>query len=351
MKKITGILILLALVAIVVIQLASNKSVSENRIYQYDKDQEILIDSKTIDGHAGKMSKEYTGTFKAAEEVKISAEMPGKIVHIYAHEGSNVKKGQTLIKLDDELFQLELRGINEKIADLEKDVNRYKVLTESDAIQGVQLEKTQLALSGAKIQRQAITEKISKTTLKAPFSGVITMKMTEVGSFAGPGMPLMELGNISELEFTINVTEEDMQFFNPNDIHTLTADSYPNLELEGKVIMIGSKGNMGNNFPIQFALKNTTGNKIKSNMFGKIVVSIDSNAASFLIPASAIVGSSIEPQVYILKDGKVKLKSIKTGQRYGNQMEVVNGLSNGDKIAVSGFINLFDGANVKSINR
>lgn len=351
MKKITGILILLALVAIVVIQLASNKAESENRIYQYDKDQMILIDTKTIDSHAGNMSNEYTGTFNAAEEVKISPEMPGKIVRIYADEGSNVKKGQTLIKLDDELFQLELKGLNEKIADLEKDVSRYKVLVASDAIQGVQLEKTQLALSGAKIQRQAITEKIAKTNLKAPFSGVITMKFTEVGAFAGPGMPLLELGNISELQFTINVTEEDMQFFKPNDVHKLSADSYPNLELEGKVTMIGSKGNMGNNFPIQFALKNTAGDKLKSNMFGKVVVNIDSNSESFLIPASAIVGSNIDPKVYLVKDGKVKLKSIKTGQRFGNQMEVVSGLSKGDKIASSGFINLFDGANVKSVNR
>ncbi|MGB0915549.1 MAG: efflux RND transporter periplasmic adaptor subunit, partial [Crocinitomicaceae bacterium] len=278
-------------------------------------------------------------------------EMPGKIVRIYADEGSNVKKGQTLIKLDDQLFQLELRGLNEKIADLEKDVSRYKFLAESDAIQGVKLEKTQLALSGAMIQRQSIKEKISKTTLKAPFAGVITMKLTEVGAFAGPGMPLLELGNISELEFTINVTEEDIQFFKPKNTHPLSVDSYPNLELEGEVIMIGSKGNMGNNFPVQFGLKNTTGNQVKSNMFGKVVVNIDSNAASFLIPASAIVGSNIDPQVYLVKNGKVKLKSIKTGQRFGNQMEVVGGLSSGDKIAVSGFINLFDGANVKSVNR
>lgn len=348
MKNLIGILTLVALAAIIVIQLAGNKEISENRIYQYDKEQTIIVHTKKIQRANAGSEHLFTGTFEANKEVKINADVQGKIVKMYVDEGASVKKGQNLIKLDDQLLKLQLKSVNAQIEGLEVDVERYTILSDADAIEGVKLEKTLLGLKTVKIQRETLLETISKTTIKAPFSGIVTMKMMEVGSFAAPGMPLLMLTEISSLKFTINVTESEIGLFKMDSAYTIFADLYPDLDVNGKVTLVGSKGNMGNTFPVEFTVKNTSDKKLKSKMFGKVMVKSSVEKSSLLIPTSSIIGSNIQPQVYLVVDGKAKLQSVTVSSRINNQAVIESGIKDGDMIITAGFINLFDGANVRS---
>ncbi len=348
MKKYTGILILIGIIAIVVIQLGKNKQTSKNRIYQYDKEQVITVHSQLISQNKLKDEQAFSGVFEADREVKINTDIPGKVIAVYIEEGENVKKGQLLAKLDDLLLRNQLKTIKNQINGLEIDVNRYTILTEADAIQGVKLEKIETALRAANIQRETVLEKIQKTSIRAPFKGVATKKMTEVGSYAAPGMPLFILTNISELKFTLHVTETDLNRFNLGTTHRIIADSYPDKELIGEIEMIGSKGNMGNSFPVQFVMKNTPKDLIKSKMFGTVSIGISNNSNELSIPSDAVIGSHIEPQVYVIQNGIAKLKNITISRRINNVSMVSKGLNNGDEIITAGFINLFDGANVTS---
>ncbi len=348
MKKITGILILVALIAIIVIQLAGNKKISENRIYQYDKEQATFVHTEKIQLANAGGNHLFTGTFEANKEVKINADVQGKILRIYVQEGAHVRKGQNLIKLDDQLLRLQLKTINTQIEGLEADVNRYTILSEADAIQGVKLEKTLLGLKTAKIQRETLRATIAKTTIRAPFSGIVTKKMMEIGAFAAPGMPLLIVTEISNLKFTINVAEHEMGLFKMGESYDILADRYPELELKGKVSLIGSKGNMGNSFPVEFTLINTPDEKLKSKTFGKVAVNITDDVSSILIPASAIIGSNIQPQVYLVVNGKAKLQNVTVSSRVNGKAVIESGVKEGDVIISAGFINLFDGANVTS---
>lgn len=107
--------------------------------------------------------------------------------------GSSVKVGQALIQLDNSLLKLQLQSVEVQIKGLEADVKRYTVLANAEAIQGVQLEKSHLALKSANVQKATLLEQINKTTIKSPFNGIVTAKMTEEGAFAAPGMPLCRL--------------------------------------------------------------------------------------------------------------------------------------------------------------
>ena len=348
MKKLIGILILFALFAIIVLQLAGNKEISENRIYQYDKEQTIIVHTKNIQRANPGGEHLFTGTFEANKEVKINADVQGKIVKMYVDEGASVKKGQNLIKLDDQLLKLKLKSVNTQIEGLDADVKRYTILSNADAIQGVKLEKTLLGLKTVKIQKETLLETISKTTIKAPFSGIVTMKMMEVGSFAAPGIPLLMLTEIANLKFRINVTESEIGLFRMDDSYNILVDLYPDLDLIGTVSLVGSKGNMGNNFPVQFTVKNTSDKKLKSKMFGKVKVKSSDDKSSILIPTSSIIGSNIQPQVYLVVDGKAKRQNITVSNRINNQAIVQSGIKEGDVVITAGFINLFDGANVTS---
>ena len=350
MKKILYFAIPLALIVLIVVRLKSNKETTINRIYTYNKEQAIEVLTDTVKHVLAGHQKSFTGIFEPDKETKVSADVQGKIVRVYVDVGSYVKKGQSLVKVDDALLNLQLQSIEIQIEGLEADVKRYSILAESDAIQGVQLEKTQLALKSAQVQRSTLLEQISRTTVAAPFSGIVTLKMTEVGSYAAPGVPLLQVTDISSLRFTIQVPENDLALFHSNQIAEVFPDLYPSLTLEGKITLIGSKGNNANSFPIQAIVKNTQDVKIKSGMFGKIAISEKFDEKQLIIPASAIVGSALKPQVYIVEQGRAKLRTITIADRKGNMAIIHSGLHDGDVVITSGLINLYEGANVENKN-
>ena len=346
MKKIAYILITLVILAATVFFLKRNKETAQSKIYHYDKESPVNVQADTLKLQPIDAQQYFTGAFEPEKEVKLGAETQGKIQSFYVDAGSYVRKGQSLIRIDDALLRLQLQSVNVQIDGLQADVNRYTILMNADAIQGVQLEKAQLGLKSAKVQRSTIQEQISKTNVTAPFSGIVTMKFAEVGAFAAPGMPLLQITDISRLRFTVSVPENDLHYFSLNQHYPVKADAYSDLNFSGKAVLVGSKGNVANTFPVQFMINNSPDMKIKSGMFGKVLVTETHMNDALVIPSSAIVGSDIEPKVYVVKNNKAVLQSISIGQRLTNEVVVKEGLNAGDIIVTGGFINLTDGTAV-----
>lgn len=346
MKKTIWIIAGIAIIALVIFKLASNKETTESKVYQYDKEKPIAVSVDTIQFQSIDAANTYTGTFEPNKETKISADIQGKINAVLIDVGSYVSKGQTLIQLDNSLLKLQLQTVEVQIEGWEDDLKRYAILTEADAVQGVQLEKAKLGLKAAKVQKATLLEQISKTTIKAPFYGVVTAKLNEEGGFAAPGIPLLQITDISTLRFTINVPENDLVQFQNNKTYKISADIYPDISLSGKLIMTGSKANLGNSFPIQFQVANTKNLSIKSGMFGKVNLSESKQEQGILIPTSAITEENGKAKVYIIKNGKAVLQPITISRNIGNKTIVSDGLATGDIVVTNGFINLFDGANI-----
>lgn len=349
-KKIIYIVVALALIVFTVVRLINNKETTQKRIYQYDKETPISVQVDTISHEELSVEYSYTGTFEPNNETKISAEIQGKINSLLVDVGSNVRAGQPLIQLDNSLLKLQLQSVEIQIEGLEADVKRYTVLADAEAIQGVQLEKSLLALKSAKVQKATLLEQINKTTIRSPFNGIVTAKMTEEGAFAAPGIPLLQITDISKLKFTINLPEQEMNQFDMGQTNQLTVDAYSEIILNGEVSMIGSKANMGNSFPVQFLVVNTPDLKIKSGMSGSVLVANSNEQKQIIIPSSSIVGTNIKPQVYKVIQGKATLTDITISKHIGNKIVVEKGLKEGDVIVTNGFINLFDGANVSIKN-
>ena len=315
MKKLFYIIPLLAIMAIVIIKLRSNKKETEGKVYTYDKEQPILVTADTVRQQLLSGTIQYTGTFEPFREGKIMAEST----------------------------QVQIDGYSQ-------DLKRYEILVKADAIQGVQLEKAELALRSAKLQKQQLQEQIRKATITAPFSGVVTQKMVEVGTVVGPGVPLLQLTDISRLKLTVNVPESEVQKFKTGNTLQVSVDVLPEKTFAGKVTMIGSKGDVAHNFPVQILITNPAGLPIKAGMYGLVSQATPNEKEVIVIPLKAIIGSSAQPQVYIIKNGKAVLQNITISKRTENKAIIETGLNNGDVVVTNGFINLFSGANVKLNN-
>ncbi len=345
-KKILLIAGLIVIIVLMVFKLKTNKEVAQDRVYHFDKDEAFGVSVDTIQPGLLIHDQHYSGTFEPVKETNLNAELQGKINKVSVDVGSVVRQGQALIQLDHSLLDLQVKSIEAEMEGVEADLRRYTALAEADAIQGVKVEKAQLGLKQAQIQKATVEEKIHKSTIRAPFGGVITAKMVEVGAFAAPGMPLLQITNIYQLKFTVNVPEQDLHLFQINKQYTIKADVLPAETLTGKVIMIGAKSNRAHHFPVQFLVSNLPGQKIKAGMFGKVFIENELAEQGISIPASALQGSSEGPQVYVVRDNKAVLQSITIASRYTDQVVVSQGLKEGDLLITDGFINLYDGARV-----
>ena len=112
-------------------------------------------------------------------------------------------EGQVMVKLDGDLLRLQMQAAEVQVEGLEKDQQRYSILTGADAVHGVQLEKTELALRGARIQLSTLKEQVQRTTITAPFSGFVTQLGVEVGTVLNPSMPVAMLTNDRALELVV----------------------------------------------------------------------------------------------------------------------------------------------------
>lgn len=346
MKKIIYIAIAILFIAVVAIRLKSNKETTKSKVYLFNKEQPLHVQAVTLKRESIDNVSFYAGTYEPNKESKISADIQGKINSIFVDAGSIVHKGQALVQLDNSLLKLQLQTVDIQIEGLENDVRRYTILAQADAIQGIQLEKATLGLRSANVQRATLMEQLSKTLIRAPFAGVVTAKLTEVGAYAAPGVPLLQITDISHLKFTVTVPETELSQFKLNQDYELQADAYPETNLTGKVTLIGSKANMGNSYPIQLLVRNTSDLRIKAGMFGKVTINNKEEKKQIVIPASAIVGSNIKPQVYIIQKGIAKLKDITISSRIQNKALVSYGLRENDILITSGLINVYEGAHV-----
>ncbi len=350
MKKAIYLIVSIVIIGLIIVMLVFNKKKAEEKVYHFDKQQKILITSEPVLKKTLTGEMIFTGTFEPLKEGKVMAESQGKLIKLNAELGDYFKKGEMVAQLDVELMKLQLEAVNIQIDGYEKDVNRYTILTQADAVQGIQLEKSQLALKGAEVQRKTILEQIKKSTITSPISGIVTQKFNELGAVVSPLSPIVQITDISSVLLTINVPESDLKYFKLKQRVGVSADVNLEQALFGTITMIGSKGDMAHNFPVQIRVSNP-GQLIKSGMFGTVKI-LTGNEQNFLvIPLKALFGSSKEQQVYVIKDGKSLLRNISIAFRSGQFAAVSSGLEDGEIVATSGFINLKNGSPVKYVSQ
>ncbi|MGV3631531.1 MAG: efflux RND transporter periplasmic adaptor subunit [Bacteroidota bacterium] len=348
MKRIIIIsVIAVALIGLTVAKLMGNKKKAEEKIYIHDADAEILVEEGRPETHTFESSLSFLGTFEPVRQNTIGSDAQGKVITLSVEEGDYVSKGQLIAKVDDEMLELQIQSADISIEGQKNDDARYTNLSRENAVAGVQVEKTRLGLRTAENQKKQLQKQLRNTSIRAPFSGTITKKMADVGSFLGNGSPVVEITDISSLKLTINVPERDILKFKQQQNVIVKADIYSNRTFDGKVTNISVLADKSHNFEVQITVKNP-GKELMAGMYGSVSLNNNKSVSALSVPRKALVGSSKKPQVYVIRNGKAVLTSFTSGTSDGDYIEVVNGIQPTDRIVVKGQVNLQDNSRVKT---
>jgi RND family efflux transporter MFP subunit len=345
-RVVISLVVAIGIIALIIIKLGANKEKAKQKIYIHDVHAAVSVVVETPSLHSFENSLNYLGTFEPARQNTVGSDANGKIVALNVEEGDFVRQGQVIAKVDDELLQLQLEQVDVQLEGQKNDDKRYDNLSKENAIAGVQVEKTKLGVKSTELQKKQIQKQLRSTSLKAPFAGVVTKKMIDLGSVVGPGTQLVEITDISSLKLTVSVPERDILKFKNGQVVNVTADVYGNKMFQGKVTNVGVVGDKAHNFKVQITVSNAK-QELRAGMYGNVRLLNSKSVNALAIPRKALIGSSKSPRVYVVRNGKAKLISFTAGTSDGDYVEVVKGLSKNDLIVVKGQVNLQDDNAVK----
>ncbi len=286
-----------------------------------------------------------SGEIKAVKSIKISPRKQGFIKSINVEEGDYVKKGQLLGTLDDLDFKFKLEELELKVEKQKSDFLRREFLYKEGAISKQDIDdfKNRYEMSMAKLN-DAIAEK-SFYLIKAPFSGTITERFAEIGSFVAPSSNISSNPSAKNFIFELSegkeiiakVPESDIGRIKIGQEALIRIESYPSRKYEAKIIKIAPRAIKDNNvtsFEVTLIFKQIS-NDIKVGMTADLEFKVKDDIEKILVPTVSIVTENGKKGILKVGNNNLpKFKEIEFGISSGSKTSVINGLKPGEKIFI-----------------
>ena len=354
MKKIIYIVLGVGIVGAAVVTLMNNKKQNEaDTAIVAQENSSVAVRVATVKTNPVEDTFFANGNFSPDQELEMAAERSGKVISVLVKEGDRVAKGQTIAIIRGDVVNVEAETANANYQNALNDYNRFESAYKTGGVTKQQLDQARINMINAKSRLTQANINVGDTRVKAPFGGIINKKFIEVGAIlsAMPPTKMFEIVNTSSLKLKVNVSERQVAQLKIGSIVKVKASVFPDKEYTGKVTFIAPKADTSLNFPIEIAIANNPNNEIKAGMYGSVVFGAPEGKQPELmtIPRSAFVGSVSSNQVYVVEKDIAVMKKVVAGKVFGDKVEILSGLNNGDIVVTSGQINLSDNTKVSIV--
>jgi membrane fusion protein (multidrug efflux system) len=280
-----------------------------------------------------------TGTLKPDEEVDLSFETSGKIVGINFTEGTRVKKGDLLAKINDKPLQAQLEKLQaqQKLAE-EKEFRQRSLLTK-DAISQESYDQIVTELQTIQADINLIKARISETELRAPFDGIIGLRYLSEGSYANPSSKIAHLVKIKPLKVEFAIPERYADQVNIGFPVTFKVDG-SNEIYRANVYAIDPQIEEKTRTIVIRAYYPNSKEELKSGRYAAVTLLLSQIDNAVSIPAEALIPEMEGETVYVFRKGKAESVKVSTGLRTESLVQVTDGLKFGDTLLISGILQL-----------
>lgn len=347
---------------------------------------------------------EAVGTVRAKNSSVVAARIMGNIVNVRVREGDRVRAGQTFIEIENRDSGVQIQkaqaGVREgqgaqdevqrniraaesarRAAQANESLasttfNRYQQLFERQSVSPQEFDEVRTKLEVAKAENeradrmlQAARAKQSQalaridqakadvssariyagySRLASPINGVVVSKQADVGSMATPGAPLLTIENDSNYQLEASVEESQLNKIHLHDQARVNIEALGNQELTCSVVEIVPAADANSrSYIVKLSLPNVSGLQLRSGLYGKArFVTAARNVLS--VPQKAITQNGQLVSVFVVdQSGVARLRLIKTGNSFGERVEVLSGLNDGEQIVSEIFAQIKDGTRVR----
>lgn len=288
---------------------------------------------------------EITGTLVANQEVTIASELMRKIVRVQVKEGNYVQAGTLLFQLDDADLQAQLERLRqqEKLAALNEE--RLKDLIAHDAAIQQDYDQAVTNLNVLKAEIRALGVTIDKTRIRAPFNGRVGIVRVYPGALVSPNTVLTNIVDDTRIKIEFSVPEKYANLVTVGKPQRFTVQS-DTAVYSATVIAKESKMNEQTRTLLVEAIGPNPQGKLVSGQSARLNLALHTANDALKVPSQALMPSPQGYAVYLSKNNKVHLAPVVIGQRGTQEVQIINGLSQGDTVITSNLLRLMPGAEV-----
>lgn len=303
-----------------------------------------IVRVQTVESKKHLASEQVVGTVRAKLRASIEAKVSGRIEKLLVAPGQSVKAGELLVQLDSREIQARLDQALTLREQSGRDTERLRRLLTQNAVSRQEFETVE---SRHRIAAASVTEAETMggyTKIVAPFAGVVTRKLADVGDLASPGRPLLEMDDPTALRLEADVPESligRVQLGASLNVRVAAEDR----PIQAVVSEIAPAADpTSRTFNVKLDLPASAG--LRPGQFARVSVPV-SESETLRVPMSALVQRGQMELVFVVADRQAQMRIVKTGKRIGSEMELVAGMEAGEQVVVEGASLLRDGQPVE----
>ena len=288
------------------------------------------------------------GSLRSDESVTLRPEVAGRISAIGFQEGQRVAKGALLVRLDPAVPEAEAQQARANLTLARSKFDRAVDLAQRNFMSGQAKDEAENNLKVAEAALQLAEAKRAKTDIRAPFSGMIGLRVVSVGDYVKEGTDLVNLESIDTLKVDFRVPEIYLKQVQVGQSLAVMLDAIPGKTFDGKVFAVNPLFDAaGRSIVIRAVVRNAE-TSLRPGMFARVRLFTREAKDSMVVPETALVPAGDEQYVYRVVDGKAVRTKIEIGQRREGVVEVLQGLDPADMIVTAGHLKIRDGTAVKT---
>jgi len=329
-------LIILAALIAIVLTCCQKKTEQEEVKEEFTSAREVKIATARLGDISSYI--EFSGKIEAEKTVNIAPSMSGRIDKLIVDVGSAVKKGDLLAKLDD----TQLKQARTQFVNMEKNYKRMQELQKTGAIDGATFDEVE---TGYKIAKSSYEFVLENTDVRAPINGVVTLIFKKEGENYDAMMDpmLLRMMNLDEVKAKIQVSDVDINKIIKGQKVLLKVSSSDE-EFTGNVSFVSPEADiMSGTFNVEIAANNKN-NILKHNQFARIKVLIKTSENTIIVSQQAILDAN---HVFIVENDKAVKKYVTLGLENEYEIEITEGLQDGETVVIRGNIGLSEGDKVE----
>lgn len=310
-------------------------------------DQPVTVTVETVAVERVERTVDFVGTLRADAEAEVATEVDGRLLTIDADLGDQVKEGQVLASLDSATLDAQLREAAANLQKASTDEARAEKLKAQGVMSQQEFDTISSAQHVAQARRDVLAIHLAHTKIRAPFAGRIAKRLVDVGNYVRVGTPIFVLVADDPLRLRGEVPERFVSELAIGQEVRGSVEAFPGDVLKGRLARISAAADSTSRaLTVEATVPNPDG-RLKVGFFCKAAILTRSDAEALVVPVEALVNFAGVTRVFVVDEsGVARTRPVRTGLSLGTKVEIVEGLSRGDRVATSALARLAEGSKV-----
>ena len=289
---------------------------------------------------------EVPGNIIANESVEIHPEVSGRIISLSVGEGNFVRKGTLLAKLYDADLQAQLRKLEVQLQLAQTTEERQSKLLKIQGISQQDYDLSLLQVNNLRADIGIIKTAIGKTEIRAPFDGKLGLKNISNGAYVSPATVIAYINQTSQLKLDFSIPEKYIGQLSAGDIVNFSYEGSTK-SWKAKIIANESMVKENNRSLSIRALVIEKDKELMPGTFAVVKINFKADPNALLIPTQAVIPQARGKKVILFKNGKAVFTDIKTGPRDADNIQIIEGINEGDTVVTTGLLTVRPDAEIK----